>query len=406
MASKTRIAIGMLLSLFLLAIPCGFILAQSPRQQHTIALANQREITTGAIKASISLVIESHPEKHELFARYYTQAEQLLQTLTLEQKIGQMFLARFPGANITEEIAQYYPGGYILFSQDFASENKASITAKLAEYQKSSQIPLFLAVDEEGGSVVRISNHAAFRAKRFSSPQELQAEGGLSAIIQDSGEKSALLKRLGLNMNLAPVADVATDPRSFIYDRTYGQNAQATATYVAKVVQTMKQDEIISVLKHFPGYGNNTDTHSGSAIDARPYQDFLNNDFLPFIAGIQAGAPCILVNHNLVTAVDAKLPASLSPAIHHILRQELHFSGLIITDDLVMGAVESQLTPEEAAEQAVLAGNDLIISSDLAAQSQAILQAVHSGKISETQIDQAVKRILACKYAYGILASI
>ena len=184
-----------------------------------------------------------------------------------------------------------------------------------------------------------------------------------------------------------------------------GQDAARTASYIAEVIQIMKDDQIVAVLKHFPGYGDNSDTHTSKTIDDRTYEEFQTNDFLPFISGIKAGVPCILVNHNVVTAIDSQLPASVSPNVHQILRKELNFSGLIITDDLAMGAIESQLDHNEAAVQAVLAGNDLIISSDLSVQAEAVLQAVRAGTIAEFQIDQAVKRILACKLAYGIIAS-
>lgn len=403
MTSKARVAKIILISLFLLTVIGGFILAQNLRRQHLTT--QNRQATVNNINISIDTVIEAHPTKHELFAPFYESAEKLMQTMTLEEKIGQMFLARFPGATVTQEIAKYYPGGYILFSSDFAGETKASITSKLAEYQKASPINLFLGVDEEGGSVVRVSNHSAFRSQRFASPQQLWSQGGLPAIIHDAEEKSVFLKSLGLNMNLAPVADVSTDPTSFIYDRTFGQDAARTASYIAEVIQMMKDDQIVAVLKHFPGYGDNHDTHTGKAIDNRPYEELQTNDFLPFISGIKAGVPCILVNHNVVTVIDSQLPASVSPNVHQILRKELNFSGLIITDDLAMGAIESQLDHNEAAVQAVLAGNDLIISSDLSVQAEAVLQAVRAGTIAESQIDQAVKRILACKLAYGIITS-
>ena len=369
---------------------------------HNIAVNNRNKITA-TITNNLDTVIQSHPAKHELFSAFYDQAEKLLQTMSLEEKVGQMFLVRLPDSNAIDEIENYHPGGYILFSKDFRDETKTSLNEKIESYQAASKIKLFFGVDEEGGSVVRASLYQAFRANRFPSPQELWSTGELTAILEDSTEKSILLKDIGLNMNLAPVADLPTDHTSFIYQRSLGQNAATTAKYVAEIVKTMNNDNIISVLKHFPGYGDNVDTHTGIAIDQRPYKIFQDSDFLPFISGINAKAPCVLVSHNIVTSMDGNYPASLSSNIHQILRRELHFSGLIMTDDLAMGAITKYAGSQPVAVIAVKAGNDLIISSDFEQQRQEILDAIHTGEISEQQIDQAVKRILACKYAYGII---
>lgn len=339
---------------------------------------------------------------NELFAKFYEPAEKLLQNMTLEEKIGQMFLARFPKNGVIEEIQNYYPGGYILFARDFKNETPESILSKLKECQNTSKIKMILGVDEEGGTVVRVSAYEAFRRDRFLSPQQLWANGQLPAILDDSKEKSALLKSIGLNMNLAPVADVPTDPSSFIFDRSYGTDPKETAVYVSELIKAMNEDGMISVMKHFPGYGDNADTHTGIAVDERPYDMFTNSDFLPFISGIEAGGPCILVSHNIIKSMDADKPASLSKNVHDILRTDLNFSGIIMTDDLAMAAVKSYAENGEAAVLAVSAGNDMIISSDLKGQSLEILNAVKQGKIDEAQIDKAVKRILALKLMYKI----
>ena len=165
----------------------------------------------------------------------------------------------------------------------------------------------------------------------------------------------------------------------------------------------MKSDNITSVMKHFPGYGNNVDTHTGIAIDKRDYSNFENRDFIPFEEGIKNGAPAILVSHNIVECMDKSKPASLSENVHNILRNELGFSGIIMTDDLAMDAVKQYVENGDAATQAVLAGNDLIISSDFANQRNEVLQAVKDGTIEENTINNAVKRVLAWKMMYGII---
>ena len=342
-------------------------------------------------------------EPKELFEDYYKQAEELLSTMTLEEKVGQMFLVRYPESGVIEEIKTQNPGGYILFGRDFDNKNKTSMLAELNNCQANSKIKLALGVDEEGGTVVRVSNHSAFRSTKFLSPQQLWARGQLPLILQDSKEKSELLKSIGLNMNLAPVADVPTSKSDFIYARAYGRGAEKTAIYVSELIKTMNESGMISTMKHFPGYGNNVDTHTGIAIDKRPLSTFETSDFLPFKSGIEAGGPTILVSHNIVKSMDAQLPASLSGNVHKILRENLNFSGIIMTDDLAMDAVKTYVDNGEAAVQAVQAGNDMIISSDFAKQKQEVVTAVKNGKISESIINTAVKRILAWKYAYKII---
>ena len=345
----------------------------------------------------------SHLEDNELFAEYYEQAEKLMENMTIEEKVGQMFLARYPENNVIQEIKEQNPGGYILFGRDFEKETKDSILKELTQCQDASKIKLALGVDEEGGTVVRVSNNKAFRNTKFLSPQQIWAQGQLGAILKDSTEKSTLLKSIGLNMNLTPVADVPTKTTSFMYNRSYGRGAEKTAIYVEELIKTMNQDGMISTMKHFPGYGDNVDTHTGIAIDERPYSTFETVDFLPFKSGIEAGGPSILVSHNIVKCMDSEKPASLSEKVHEILREDLNFSGIIMTDDLAMDAVKSYVTNGEAAVQAVLAGNDMIISSNFSEQKQEILNAVKNKKISEDMINKAVKRILAWKYAYKII---
>lgn len=340
---------------------------------------------------------------NDLFGKYYARAEEIVASMTLEEKVGQMFLVRYPSAYPTSQIKSENPGGYILFYKDFDNKTKESIKAELESNQANSKIKMFFAVDEEGGIVCRVSNHTAFRDSKFESPQSLYAKGGIQAIVNESYEKSELLKSIGLNMNLAPVTDVSTSSSDFIYARTLGKDATTTANYISEVVKAMNSKNMISSLKHFPGYGNNVDTHTGIAIDNRSYQNFTTNDFLPFKAGISAGAPTILVSHNIVKCMDANLPASLSASVHQILRKTLGFSGLIITDDLAMDAVKSYAQNGEAAVKAVQSGNDIIITSDFKNQKQQVLNAVSRGEISEETINTAVRRILACKIAYGII---
>lgn len=219
---------------------------------------------------------------------------------------------------------------------------------------------------------------------------------------EDALEKCAFLEELGVNVNFAPVCDVSTDPEDFIYKRSFGRNAAETAQYVRTVVETMGERGMGSVLKHFPGYGNNADTHTGIAVDDRPYDSFAASDFLPFRAGIEAGADIVLVSHNIVSCMDSAYPASLSPRVHEILREDLGFTGVTVTDDLYMDGIRDFVDVEGAAVQAVLAGNDLLCCTDFEVQIPAVLAAVEQGVVPEARVDEAVRRILTLKQKLGL----
>lgn len=332
------------------------------------------------------------------------QAQVILDKMSLEEKIGQMFLIRYSDdQTVLSDIAQYNPGGILLFAKDFENHTKESIKAQLDTCQQASGTPLIIGVDEEGGVVTRISRFTNFRSERFKSPQDLYAEGGFERIASDTDEKCALLKSIGINVNLAPVADVSEDPGSFIYDRTIGQNAEITSEYVRTVVGRMKANGMGSALKHFPGYGDNGDTHTDIITDTRPLGAFVSGDLLPFQAGIDEGTDIVLVSHNIVSCMDPDYPASLSPTVHALLRNTIGFDGVIMTDDLVMSAITEYTDGKSAAVQAVIAGNDLLCCSDYAVQVPAVIEAVKSGVISEERINESAKRIIQMKLDLGII---
>ena len=331
------------------------------------------------------------------------QAQAILAGMTLEEKVGQMFIARCPEDGAAQKAADYHLGGYILFGRDFKDKTKTEIVENIQSYQNAVHIPLFIGVDEEGGTVNRVSTNPNLRAVPFWSPQDLYAEGGFELIRSDTQEKCELLNSLGINLNFAPVCDVSQNPDDFIYDRSFGQDAQQTAAYVQTVVETMVSEGMGSVLKHFPGYGNNADTHTGIAYDDRSYEAFQSSDFLPFQAGINSGASMVLVSHNVVSCIDGEHPASLSPEVHQILRDELGFSGVIITDDLAMDGVRDFASDERVAVLAVQAGNDLLCCTDFETQIPAVLKAVQQGEISEGRINESVLRILELKLQLGVI---
>ena len=328
----------------------------------------------------------------------------MLNDMSLEQRVGQLFLARCDDQYALEHIESCHLGGFVLFGRDFQNQTPDSLREKLNSYQSATKIPLLLAVDEEGGTVTRVSSNRAFREKKFRSPRSLYEGGGMEAVLVSEKEKCLLLSSLGLNVNLAPVCDIATDRSAFLYDRSLGQSPEITSEFVRDTVREMESNRIGSCLKHFPGYGNNADTHVGMALDSRPLEELEQKDLLPFTAGIAAGADAILVSHTIVQALDPENPASLSPAVHDYLRNTMGFQGVIITDDLVMQAITDTYGAGEAAVLAVLAGNDLLCSTEYTVQYEAVLDAVLEGRISIDVLNDAVRNVLEWKIDLGLIS--
>ena len=297
---------------------------------------------------------------------------------------------------------EYQFAGYVFYGKDFASKDKEAVNKMIDEVNSVAKIPLLTAVDEEGGKIVRASDKPMLASEPFASSKELYEEGGLSLIAEDTIKKSQFLKSLGLNLNLAPVVDVSLDPSSYIYERTLGHDTDETAEYAKTVISASKGTGVSYTLKHFPGYGNNGDTHDTESRDEKSLEEIKKTDLPPFEAGIEAGAEAVLVSHNIVLAVDSENPASLSPAIHNLLRKDLNFTGIIMTDDLDMGAVSAL---PDATKQAILAGNDLIITTDYEESFKAIKNAIQNKEISESQIEKLAFRVIAWKYYKGLLLS-
>ena len=327
----------------------------------------------------------------------------MLNHMSLEERVGQLFLARCDHKYALEHLETCHLGGFVLFGRDFTGQTPDSFREKIAGYQAAAKLPLLIAVDEEGGTVTRVSSNPAFRATKFPAPRSLYERSGMEAVLVCEKEKALLLSSLGINVNLAPVCDITTDPDSFMYHRSLGQSPEITGEYIRDTVLEMQSNGIGSCLKHFPGYGNNPDTHTGIAVDHRSLEELKQKDLLPFAAGIAAGADAILVSHTIVEALDAALPASLSPAVHRYLREEMGFAGVIVTDDLVMQAITDAYGAGEAAVLAVLAGNDLLCSTEYIPQYEAVLSAVLEGRIDIDTLNNAVRHVLQWKIDLGLI---
>lgn len=396
---------------FVAVLICTFLLTgcsnvnDIPQPITETVSVTETAVTTTVSKTTVTEA-EEKPWEYLLiggeFSEYYEAAYAMLSEMSTEEKVGQLLLARCPD-NAAEQAEKYKFGGYVLFKRNVKNKTPETLREFMVGFQSVSDIPMIVAVDEEGGEIVRVSSLSTFRETRFPSPSKAYKDGGFQGIYDDYSEKSKFLLDLGFNLNLAPVADVSVDPKDYIYSRTLGLPAGETAEYITNAVTAAKEAGISSCLKHFPGYGNNADTHTGSAIDERSADNFRSSDFLPFKAGIDAGAECVLVSHNIVKCFDGKKPASLSPEIHRILREELNFSGIIMTDDLSMDAVSLFCTDNLPYAEAVNAGNDMLIVTEYEAAYNDILSAAENGEISQETIDRAVMRIIAWKYAKGLL---
>ena len=327
--------------------------------------------------------------------------EDRLTTMTLEEKVGQLFWARVPSNHQLEDLQSYHLSGYILFGRDFEGRSLEDMKALTKGYQATAKIPLLIGSDEEGGTVTRISS---ILDTPFQSPMALYQQGGMEAVLSETKQKAELLKSVGINAGLFPVADLARNRSAFIYDRTIGQDAQTTASYVQQVVEELKKSKVGSTLKHFPGYGDNGDSHTAIIQDNRSLDELRQADLLTFQAGIDAGADSVLVSHNILSKIDT-VPSSISPKITDLLRKELHFKGVIMTDDLDMEGLANFVNQEEAAFQVILAGNDLILGSSYQTQIPYLLKKISYGELTEDRIDESVRRILTWKYDLGLLGA-
>lgn len=376
--------------LFFFLVILGLIFSDY-QQQRQVEVQAEKEVQVEKTETTIET---SEGEKNKVI-------EDRLATMTLEEKVGQLFWARVPSNHQTEDLQSYHLSGYILFGRDFEGRSIEDIKALTKSYQAAAKIPLLIGSDEEGGTVTRISS---ILETPFQSPMALYQQGGMEAVLSDTKEKAELLRSVGINAGLFPVADLARNQSAFIYDRTIGQDASTTASYVQQVVEELKQSKVGSTLKHFPGYGDNGDSHTAIIQDNRSLDELRQADFLPFQAGIDAGADSVLVSHNILSKIDT-VPSSISPKITDLLRKELHFKGVILTDDFDMAGLADFVSQEEAAFQVIVAGNDLILGSSYQTQIPYILKKISSGELTEERIDESVRRILTWKYDLGLLGA-
>ncbi len=344
----------------------------------------------------------------------------VLGKMSLREKVGQLFIVRpealaensnaetAPATDrvddaVISRIEEYPVGGIALFSRNITSAEQLPMF--ISDLQSSSKYPLFIAVDEEGGRVARIANSDFFNVASYKSMEDIGKSGDASKAEEVGRQIGLYLKKLGFNLDFAPVADTNTNPQNIVIgDRSYGSDPALVARMVSAQLDGMHDSGIMGTLKHFPGHGDTKDdTHSGYVSVNKSWDELKACELVPFISALDK-ADTIMVSHITVTSID-KLPSSLSyEIITRKLRNELGYNGVIITDSMAMGAVADSYTSDIAAVMAVKAGADIILMPESLEKSfNGVLNAVNSGEISISRIEESAERVLTLKAKYKII---
>lgn len=340
----------------------------------------------------------------------------LLSGMTLRQKVGQLFIVRpdalqSDGSSPTQltdamlaVLADYPVGGIAMFGQNIVSPDQ--IISFNGALQNASDIPMFLCVDEEGGIVARLANHRAFDLPRYKSAASVGSSGDPADALAMGSTIGAYLSQYGFNLDFAPVADVNTNPDNpVIGTRAFSSDAATAAEMASAMAQGLRSQGIIAVFKHFPGHGDTAeDSHAGIAVSYKSEAEMRECEWLPFLEA--SSEDFVMVGHVAVPEITGDLtPATMShQVVTEILKEELGFRGLVVTDAMEMGAITDTYTSAEAAVLALQAGCDiLLMPENLQEAFDGVVAAVEDGTLSMEWLDETVRRILECKQANGIL---
>lgn len=351
-------------------------------------------------------------------------AERALDRMTLEQKVAQLFFvtpeqltgvskATVSGKATERALNEIPVGGLVYFKQNLVETTQA-LNMLSGAYELASAagagIPPFLGVDEEGGPLVaRVANSGLFDVEKFPNMAEVGASGDPVHAARVGTSIGSYLHEIGFNLDFAPVADVLTNPKNTaIGKRSFGSDPELVAEMVSAEVSAMLETGTLPCVKHFPGHGDTAgDSHTGAVYAERSREEIESCEFLPFEAAIEAGCPLVMVGHIETPNFAADgLPASLSRTMMtDVLRGELGFEGVIISDSFAMGAITENFEPADAAVRFFEAGGDmLLMTPDLHAAYQGVLGAVQGGTLTEERIDESVLRVLTAKERAGLLA--
>ena len=344
--------------------------------------------------------VKNEVKKEQTAATLDEKVEGIVVNMTPAEKVGQMMMIGIQGDTVTDDslymLHQYHIGGVILFDRNLVSAEQTKNLNEDLQVQAEEKVPLFIGIDEEGGDVVRGRSFI----QPPSSQRQIGAAGDLTAAEGAANRTAKELKELGFNVNFAPVADVGASSRSFSTD------PETVKKFVLASVQGYEKNRMIYAMKHFPGIGRSTvDSHKDVSEITASRERLAASDIVPFKAVIDAAQPedyFILVSHLKYPAYDADNPASLSKAVQtDLLRGELGYRGIIVTDDMEMGAVAKYAAFRDVGVRAVQAGADIVlVCHEYAHETDVylgLLDAVESGEIPMERIDESVRRIVKAK---------
>ncbi len=342
------------------------------------------------------------------------QALSMLEKMSLHEKVCQLLFVNpdvitgVKNTSVAGEISrvalQTYPVGGLIFSSGNL-KNRTQVRDMLAGMRQMCAVAPFLGVDEEGGRVARVMTNADLGTTKLDSMFSYRSKGAAGA--KENGKIiGSDLKGLGFNLDFAPVADVWTNPNNTVIgDRAYSDDFAKAAELVAAAVEGFHEGGVACVLKHFPGHGDtDADSHQTLPEVTRTVAELREGEFLPFASGIKAGADMVMVGHLLLTDADPDTPSSLSFAVvTDLLRQELGYNGVVITDGITMKAL-SGYSEADRCIMAVNAGCDMLLGvEDVFTVTRALEAAVEDGTISQDRLDEAVVRILRLKIQRGLI---
>lgn len=398
------------------AVIAGMVFAVVKLLPHNQKPANTQVVETEASESTESSQVTEPIEAPDPVIDPQTkQAQEFVAAMTLEQKIAQMFVitpqALTGYANVTaagdttRECYQKKPAGGIIYMEEnlLGSEQTSQmLTDMQAIARETTGLPAFLCVDEEGGSVTRIAKNVAFGVNDVGAMSDIGASGDAAKAEQAGSVIGAYLKHLGFNVDFAPVADVLSNSdNTVIGTRSFGSDPQLVSDMVSAELTGLQNQGIYGVVKHFPGHGGvSGDSHEGKVTLDKTLEDLLASDLLPFQRAVSDGVSFIMVGHISAPAiVGDDTPASLSQMmVTNVLREQLGYDGIVMTDAMNMGAVTNTYTADQAAVMAVNAGVDMILMpQDYEKAYQGLLTAVQEGTISQERIDQSLVRIVKVK---------
>lgn len=338
--------------------------------------------------------------------------ERLIDDMTLEEKIGQLLMVGIEGKELDEDTKEFLKqlkvGGVILFKRNIESIDQAKRLTKELEELKTgpSRINMFIGTDQEGGRVNRLPAESGY----FPSARNMANSSNPDTVKDFAKQMAVALREIGINMNFAPILDINSNPENpVIGDRSFGDNPEIVRTMGMAFIQGTLDEGIIPVVKHFPGHGDTAvDSHTDLPVIRHSVDRLRQFELVPFQEAISREVPAVMTAHILLPQLDEHLPATLSSTIvNGLLREELQFDGVVVSDDLDMGAITRLYSPEQASVKALKAGVDILLichnKENMLKAFNALIDAVNNGGITMEEVDKALMRVLNLKKQFGLI---